>query len=311
MTWRNCNASMRLVEAVNAKWPNRDKTSDGTIGDAAHATRASDHNPWVIVNGVGVVRARDIDKDGIDAAWLAEELRKLGAAGDPRLAGGGYVIFNRRITSPDFSRWNVYNGSNPHTSHIHVSFSLNQAGFDSNAGWAFLGGSAPATGGIQYEARVDVPLGQRILSVGKVGPDVAFVQRWHGITDDGYFGPATKAKVEETQRRNKVAVDGVVGPVTWGLMGIGKAAPAPAPAPAPQPWLNLPDIRKTPRKFQMWYNAYPFKPALLPIIKPLADNFGPQSVAALKKVQARYGLAADGIFGPKTKKLFWDLGWRG
>jgi peptidoglycan hydrolase-like protein with peptidoglycan-binding domain len=91
----------------------------------------------------------------------------------------------------------------------------------------------------------------------------------------------------------------------------GNPAPAPAPAPAPQPWLALADVRATPRKFQAWYNAYPFKPALLPIIKPLADNFGPQSEAALKKVQARYGLVADGIVGPLTKKLLWDLGWRG
>lgn len=88
-------------------------------------------------------------------------------------------------------------------------------------------------------------------------------------------------------------------------------APTPAPAPAPAPWLALADVRTTPRKFQAWYNAYPFKPALLPIISPLADAFGPQSLDALKKVQARYGLIADGIVGPQTKKLLWDLGWRG
>lgn len=231
MAWRNCNASVALVNAVNAKWPNRDKASDGTIGDAAHASRDSDHNPWIVVAGVGVVRARDIDKDGIDADWLAEELRKLGAAGDPRLAGGGYVIWNRRITTPDFKGWKAYTGSNPHDKHIHVSFSRNEAGFDSNASWAFLLNVVPL--------------------------------------------------------------------------------PAPKPAPAPQPWLALPSVRSRAMSFQRWYNAYPFRPALLPVIKPLANNFGPQSEAALKKVQARYGLVADGIDGPKTKKLLWDLGWRG
>lgn len=85
----------------------------------------------------------------------------------------------------------------------------------------------------------------------------------------------------------------------------------PAPDPAPQPWLMLPPVRSRPMAFQKWYNAYPFKPALLPVIKPLANNFGPQSEAALKKVQARYGLVADGIDGPLTKKLLWDLGYRG
>jgi hypothetical protein len=148
MAWRNCNASLTLVAAVNARWPQRDRRSDGTIGDAVHATRNSDHNPHFVVNGIGVVRARDIDVDGVEIAWLFEELRKLGAAGDPRLAGGGYLILNRRITAPDFRSWRVYTGSNPHTSHGHVSFSLNPAGFDSQAPWPFLGrpsgGAAPA-----------------------------------------------------------------------------------------------------------------------------------------------------------------------
>lgn len=135
MAWRNCAASMTLLAEVNARWPGRDRSSDGTIGDAAHATRTSDHNPWVVVDKVGVVRARDIDKDGIDAPWLAEFLRRRGQVGDPRLAGGGYVIFNRRITTPDFSGWKTYTGSNPHTAHLHVSFSRNRAGFDSTARW--------------------------------------------------------------------------------------------------------------------------------------------------------------------------------
>lgn len=138
MAWRNCNASISLINATNARWPNRDKASDGTIGDANHQNRTSDHNPWIVVDGIGVVRARDIDKDGIDAAWLAEELRKAGAAGDSRLTGGGYVIFNRRITTPNFSGWKAYTGSNPHTAHIHVSFSQNRAGFDRTDGWSFI-----------------------------------------------------------------------------------------------------------------------------------------------------------------------------
>jgi hypothetical protein len=65
---------------------------------------SGDHNPWVVVDGIGVVRARDIDVDGIDARWLAEWLlASAAAAGDPRLTGGGYVIFDAQITTPDFS----------------------------------------------------------------------------------------------------------------------------------------------------------------------------------------------------------------
>jgi hypothetical protein len=143
--WRNCNASLTLVAEINKRWPGRDKKSCGTVGDSSHATRTSDHNPYIVVAGIGVVRARDIDVDGIDAGWLAEYLRQLGGRGDPRLRGGGYVIFNRRITKPDWSGWKAYVGKNPHTSHVHVSFSLDRAGFDSPASWGITTGpTAPA-----------------------------------------------------------------------------------------------------------------------------------------------------------------------
>lgn len=144
MAWRNCRASVMLVNEVNLRWPSRDKASDGTIGDAAHATRNSDHNPWVKVGGQGVVRARDIDKDGIDAAWLVEHLRRLGAGGDPRLVNGGYIIFNRRITNSDFRSWRTYNGSNPHTSHVHVSFTRDATGFDSTNEWGIRSALTPS-----------------------------------------------------------------------------------------------------------------------------------------------------------------------
>lgn len=90
-----------------------------------------------------------------------------------------------------------------------------------------------------------------------------------------------------------------------------KVANIPAPNPGPQPWLMLPPVRSRPVSFQRWYNAEPFRPPLLPVIDPIANNFGPQSEAALRKVQARYGLDPDGIDGPLTKRLLWDLGWRG
>lgn len=192
MAWRNCNASMALIDYVNTRWPERDKSSDGTIGDIAHATRSSDHNPWVILGGMGIVRARDIDKDGIDAAWLAEELRKLGERGDPRLAGGGYIIFNRRITSPDFKHWNVYTGTNPHDKHIHVSFSLNQAGYDSKAAWVFTPVVPPIIGAIRvaYDRvkEAGAPKGPEVPTLDKVGRWQEFsngVIYWHPQIDNG------------------------------------------------------------------------------------------------------------------------------
>ncbi len=237
MAWRNCKASLVLVEEVNARWPRRDKASDGTIGDAAHATRTSDHNPWVTVAGTGVVRARDIDKDGIDAAWLAEHLRQLGAKGDPRLAGGGYIIFNRRITKPDFSGWRVYTGSNPHTAHLHVSFARDAAGFDSSASWGIATAGAKAgaaAGAATGSAKKPAANAVRVLQLTDPpmrGDDVRLVQlilaAWYGLPAawaDGVYGPATVEVVKRAQANTPpgpiLRPDGVVGPQTYQKLGL-------------------------------------------------------------------------------------------
>jgi hypothetical protein len=132
--WRNCRASNTLLAAVNRRWPMRETARDGTLGDPHHPSDRSDHHPWLFL-GTRVVRARDFDANGIDAAWLAEHLRRLGAAGDPRLYGG-YVIFNERITSADWRTWRRYTGADPHTTHLHVSFS--RSGFDNPSPWLLL-----------------------------------------------------------------------------------------------------------------------------------------------------------------------------
>lgn len=136
MPWRTAHAIDVLRTEVNQRWPYRSKVSDGTIGDAAHAARTSDHNPWVIVSGVGVVRAFDCTANGIDPDAYAEHLRALGKAGDPRLVPGGYVIWNKRIASEKQGwAWRRYTGANSHTHHIHLSLTTRPAGFDSRASW--------------------------------------------------------------------------------------------------------------------------------------------------------------------------------
>ena len=135
--WRNCVASDTLHAAVNRRWPLRDTTADGTVGDITRPSRRSDHHPWLVIDQVGVIRARCFDANGIDAGWLAEQLRQLGAAGDPRLVHGGYVIFNERVTSGDWRTWRRYTGADPHTTRLHVSFSLSRPGFDNPAPWLF------------------------------------------------------------------------------------------------------------------------------------------------------------------------------
>lgn len=101
------------------------------------------------------------------------------------------------------------------------------------------GGVAPDNPppGLQYGPYAAGALpGSRVLQLGSAGDDVKFVQRWHGLTQDGYFGPQTEAKVKATQQRNGLVVDGIVGPATFAVMGIGSAAPAKPKLPAPPAW---------------------------------------------------------------------------
>lgn len=75
--WRVAESLQRLLEQVNQMGPGRSKASDGAIGDPRHQSRNSDHNPWVIDGGIGVVTARDITHDprnGCDAQAIGDSI---------------------------------------------------------------------------------------------------------------------------------------------------------------------------------------------------------------------------------------------
>lgn len=122
MTWRVAKSLDKLLAQFNARYPNRSKVSDGGIGDAAHATRDSDHNPWFSINGVGIVSARDFTHDpanGMDIDRLTDE---LAASRDPRIKyiiANGLILDSRPGNNP--WTWTKYTGSNAHTKHFHLS----------------------------------------------------------------------------------------------------------------------------------------------------------------------------------------------
>jgi len=121
MNYKLCKAGQQLREQFDDSYPDRDRTSDGWIGDTRHAARPSDHNP----DAAGIVRAIDIDRDLSGKAKpdlmpdLADQIR-LCAKSDKRIS---YIIFNGRIASSKKSwAWRPYDGINKHNHHCHISF---------------------------------------------------------------------------------------------------------------------------------------------------------------------------------------------
>jgi len=59
VTPKLCKAGIQLREQIDDSFPDRDRRSDGWLGDARHAARPSDHNP----DEQNIVWATDTDKD--------------------------------------------------------------------------------------------------------------------------------------------------------------------------------------------------------------------------------------------------------
>jgi hypothetical protein len=125
-----CKAGQQLREQIDDSFPDRDRKSDGWIGDAKHSNRKSDHNPDP---SNGIVRAIDVDKDFDSRAdtsiYLANQIR-LCARRDKRIK---YIIHKGKIASAK-SLWifRPYSGYNRHDAHIHISFSKKG---DQNGRW--------------------------------------------------------------------------------------------------------------------------------------------------------------------------------
>lgn len=124
---------------------------------------------------------------------------------------------------------------------------------------------------------------------------------------DGVFGKATESVVREFQKREKLSVDGIVGPVTWGALakhGIGRRKVS-------VPVINTPvtssssgrnnlqagstgdNVRKLQSGLNRVFPAYS---------KLVVDGiFGLATEGIVREFQRRSKLSVDGIVGPKTK----------
>ncbi len=217
MTWRVAKSLLHLRDQVNAIAPTRSKDSDGTIGDASHSSRESDHNP----NAHGVVCAMDITHNPpvFDAYAYAEQLL---ASRDNRIQ---YVISNRKIASgnkgPSPWTWRRYTGASPHDHHTHLSVKQDPALYDLETDWALDGKIHAPVVNIPPKVIV-VPTAARPLLRLYMHSD--FVKEMQTLLNkkgaklqaDGYFGKReTWPVLIAFQKAHGLHPDGVCGRNTW------------------------------------------------------------------------------------------------
>lgn len=172
-------------DQLNARFPGRDKTSDGSIGNLAHQGSPSSHNPdrtgnpeWRDGDALNEVRARDFDADlrdpgGVTMEHVVQLWVRLARAG--KLPFVRYIIFNRRIWHVrDGFTTRAYTGSNAHDKHCHVNSEYSQAA-DTARGtdWGLDGLKKPAA--------------PKPPATGKPAPGPALA--WP-LPSGHYFGPA-------------------------------------------------------------------------------------------------------------------------
>jgi hypothetical protein len=131
-TWVLIPSLVSLRAAFDHECPDRDRASDGAVGDLAHQQESSDHNPDETgrtpsedSDGVNEVHAIDVDDDLRRPGWTmqmcvdAEVAHQLALGASCPLQN---IIYNRRIWSRSWG-WtpHPYDGASPHTEHAHFS----------------------------------------------------------------------------------------------------------------------------------------------------------------------------------------------
>jgi hypothetical protein len=147
-SWILVPCLVTLRTEFNRLAPSRDKASDGSIGDAAHAQESSDHNPdetgntpYEDADNINEVHAIDVDDDLRKSGWAMDKCLEIiitrhRTGRDSRLQN---VIYNRRIWSRSWG-WTAraYTGANAHTEHAHFSSRYTTAQESDTRPWGLL-----------------------------------------------------------------------------------------------------------------------------------------------------------------------------
>jgi hypothetical protein len=161
-------------------------------------------------------------------AWLSANSGAMA-----RRFGIMYMIFNHRIWGAyaPSRGWAAYNGSNPHTDHIHFSFTWDGA-WKRTSWWTGRAVTTPDRGPCQVYAGQFAPLysgvrtgscpalrpapvsAYQVAVLGQRSAQIAVAQKLLKVPADGQFGPVTFWKLAGWQR-GRVPVTGVLDKATW------------------------------------------------------------------------------------------------
>lgn len=210
MAWVLTRGLNTVRAEFNTVFPGRDKTTDGSVGDLAHQTGSSGHNPdktgkaeYKDGDAKDEVRAIDVDRDlvpGSATDWMelvVQYLVKKARAG--QYIPFRYIIYKGRIWSrTDGWQTRTYTGANKHDKHAHFSGDYTQTADE----WTGSLGLASVRGGSAGE-------GDMLVKKGEQGEEVKFWQ--YVLTDlgfggtlgevDGDYGPKMEAAVNASRKK--------------------------------------------------------------------------------------------------------------
>src|ERR1700739_1357092 len=161
-----------------------------------------------------------------------------------------------------------------------------------------------------------------LLSRGSEGRQVKLLQKALHVKVDGIFGPETEGAVVMFQKRQGLEADGIVGPRTKAALsrvtaksGFATTAFAVEATDAvvssktkPASDADTVDATISSATTSVASKENPVKVLQETLHVGVGGIFGPETLAAVKRFQAKHHLAVDGIVGPKM----WEaLGYRG
>jgi peptidoglycan hydrolase-like protein with peptidoglycan-binding domain len=226
-TWHLAPSLVQLRAEIDARWPGRSRTYDGSIGDARHSRTRNSHNPVGTKHGPrygtrGAVHALDITASGIDTGVVLAAL-----IGDPRV---WYVIYDGRIWSRTTGwAWRRQIGD-PHTAHIHVSLrdgtkAVALAAERNTARWLSVRSKTRGSRAANLTTAATHRLQRALIRRGYRIPS--------GAT--GWYGPETTKAVRAYQRDqgwSGAGADGIAGSMTLRRLGVTPGASSASKAAA-------------------------------------------------------------------------------